>query len=505
MEVKNNQFNLNEDLVKNSNNVIKKANDLRKNSSNNFDPAKNEAFINNDSTKTHKMTKVNIKDQNDFLMKNDNNNNNNNNNDNNIFCENENLIKQIDVDIEKENLSKTNTNLSNNVKIHENNKNYLPATIESKILLLQNQKETNESNNYATFNNSNLNQRSYEVSIEINENTTTFDLYKGLIYMFFSCIFKSLFSILSKYTLKDKRDLSSFQLLTYRTYFMMWISIVVSFALPINVFSQKFAKLDKLIPVFFRTIFAIISMSLVIYSIKFMHVSDVYSVYYIYPAFVILFSLFFLKEKVGFFDILCLIACFAGAILIVKPDFIFYNTSATPTQNTTHTHNSFYFLLVVLAALLKAVEDVIIRNVGKEVNFLIFPYMYSVLGMILFPIPMFLFDSVYPSFSFFDVVVIFLIGLCTFLYMSFMALGFQNESAGRVSMVNYFQVALMYISDLCLFDKKLQLLDLIGTCLIFGFNFTNGLMKALKRMNSLERVRMKSNNNANSKEDVVEK
>lgn len=481
MEVKNHQFSENEDLVKNTNSLIKKANDLRKNSS--LDSNKNEVSSSNinNLTKTNKITKLNIKDQTELIS-------NKKNNEENYF-ENENLLKKSDIKIETLiNKIENKPNITNSIKIHENN--YLLS--ESKRLQ-KNHKATNESN-YSTFNNTNLKERSYEASIEINENTTTFDLYKGLIYMFFSCIFKSLFSILSKYALKDKRDLSSFQLLTYRTYFMMWISIVVSFALPMNVFSQKFAKLDKIIPVFFRTIFAIISMSLVIYSIKFMHVSDVYSVYYIYPAFVILFSLFFLKEKVGFFDICCLIACFLGAILIVKPDFIFNPAGAAPSKTASSSHNSFFFLLVIVAALLKAIEDVIIRNVGKEVNFLIFPFMYSVLGMILFPIPMFIYDSVFPSFSFFDVVVIFLIGLCTFLYMSFMALGFQNESAGRVSMVNYFQVALMYISDLCLFDKKLQILDLIGTCMIFGFNFTNGLIKAFKRMNSLERIKMKSNN-----------
>jgi len=372
--------------------------------------------------------------------------------------------------------------------------------------ILENKKYQNKNNdsNYSTFNNTNNKERSYEASIEINENTTTFDLYKGLIYMLFSCIFKSLFSVLSKYSLKDKKELSSFQLLTYRTYFMMWISIVVSFALPINVFSQKFAKLDKIVPVFFRTIFAIISMSLVIYSIKFIHISDVYSVYYIYPAFVILFSIIFLREKIRSFDICCLLACFIGAILIVKPDFIFKD-SMTLNYNNQSYQSSYYFMLVIIAAILKAIEDVIIRNVGKDVNFLIFPFMYSLLGMILFPIPMFLFDSVYPNLSVFDVIIIFLIGLCTFLYMSFMALGFQNESAGRVSMVNYFQVALMYISDLCLFDKKLVFLDLVGTCLIFGFNFFNGLLKAFKRMNDLEKIKLKGNIIRNQNMEVVEK
>lgn len=325
-----------------------------------------------------------------------------------------------------------------------------------------------------------------QASIDYNENTTAFDLWKGLFYMFLSCVFKSLFSILSKYALKDKTDLSSFQLLTYRTYFMLWITIIICSILPVNIFSEKFVNKDKIIYVFIRTIFAIISMSLVIFAIKFMHISDVYSVYYIYPAFIIMLSYFFLKnEKLGTLDYCCLAACFVGALLIVKPEFLFHTKSSNSRM--------MFFGLVLIAAFLKAVEDVLVRNVGKDAHCLIFPFMYSVLGMVLFPIPMVIFDRVYPKFSFSEVIIVFLIAVCTFLYMMFMALGLQNESASRVSMVNYVQVALMFISDMVLFDKGFNFLDLTGTLLIFGFNLGNGFFKAHKRFKELNNFNGKQN------------
>lgn len=341
------------------------------------------------------------------------------------------------------------------------------------------EKETN--NDYSTI-------TKQEASLEININTQSFDLYKGLLYMFLSCIFKSLFSILSKYSLKDKTDLSSFQLLSYRTYFMLWITIIITMITKINIFSSEFVKPDKVIPVIVRTFFAIISVSLLVYCIRHMHISDVYSVYYIYPGFIVLLSLVFLKnEKLAMFDFICLFTCFIGAIFIVKPDFIFQ----TKTEGGT---SAIMFSLVIVAAFVKAVEDVIVRNIGKDAHFLIFPFMYSVFGMILFPIPMLLFDTHYPSFTFSEVVVVFCIAVCTYLYQTFMALGLQNESASRVSMVNYVQVALMYLSDLLLFDKKFQVLDLIGTLFIFGFNLTNGIIKALKRQNELINVKSKALN-----------
>jgi drug/metabolite transporter (DMT)-like permease len=330
--------------------------------------------------------------------------------------------------------------------------------------------------------------KSEENSFDYNENTTNFDLWRGLFYMFLSCVFKSLFSILSKSFLKGKSDLSSFQLLTYRTYFMLWLSIVVLSVYPINVFSEEFVKKGKLLNVIARTIFAIISMSLVVFAIKFMHISDVYSVYYIYPGFIIILSLFYLKnEKLSVFDYLCLSACFIGVILIIKPEFIFKQRNNSGSE-------IYFYLLVIIAALLKSIEDVIVRNTGKDAHYLIFPVIYSVFGMILFPIPMLLFDVKYPTFNFTEVVIVFMIAVCTFLYQAFMALGLQNESASRVSIVNYVQIALMYVCDLALFDKEFNVLDFLATLLIFGFNFINGLYKTMKRMNDLNRFKKNEKN-----------
>ena len=92
---------------------------------------------------------------------------------------------------------------------------------------------------------------------------------------------------------------------------------------------------------------------------------------------------------------MCLFACFPGTILIVKPDFIF-EIETNPNEK----HNTYFFMFVVFAVFLKAIEDVIIGNVEKEENFLIILFMYSVMGMILFPIPIFLFNCIYPTIFF---------------------------------------------------------------------------------------------------------
>ena len=328
------------------------------------------------------------------------------------------------------------------------------------------------------------NQTNNDNSMDFTDTTNKFDLIKGLIFMLLSCIFKSLFSVFSKYSMSDK-NISSFQLLSFRTYFMFWISIISLFIFQVNIFSEKVVQKDKVFPLVIRTIFSIISMSLLIYSVRFMTISDVYSIYYVYPVMIIILGYFFLGEKVGRFDYICLVSCFAGVILIVKPDFLFYSITKKVSQ-------SLFFTFVFFAALLKAFEDLIVRNLGKEVHFFMVPVFYSVIGMLLFPIPMVMFDKVYPVLNLHQIGILFLVGLFTFLYQAFMSLGLQYENAGRVSMVNYLQVALMYGSDLLFFSKPFSGMELAGTLLIFSFNFINGLFKAIKRLENLNNFKKKN-------------
>lgn len=321
-----------------------------------------------------------------------------------------------------------------------------------------------------------------EKSMIINNKTTPFDLYKGFIFMFFSCFFKSLFSILCKVQLERDKTLSSFQLLMIKAYLMLGITIIVSFY---NYFSNNhniflFSK-NNLNLIILRAILSILSMSVTIFSLKYISISEVYSIYYIYPGIVILFSYFILNEKVGVCDFLCLLFCFIGVILIIRPEIIF------PKQLTSST-NLLIFILVVIGASLKAFEDIIIRNVGKEIDCLIVPSIYSIIAIVMYTIPFILFhenSKIIPEFTQLDWIIVMFISIFSFIYQTFMTLGIQSENAGRVSMVNYLQVFFMFLSDLIIFHRRIIFLDVLGTGFILVFNLINGVRKAMKRGDQL--------------------
>jgi drug/metabolite transporter (DMT)-like permease len=329
-----------------------------------------------------------------------------------------------------------------------------------------------------------------EKSLVITYNTRPFDLYKGFIYMFLSCFFKSLFSILCKLELERNENLTSFHLLSIKAYFMLGISLFIGlygfFVSNINIYVFSRSNLNLIL---LRAILSIFSISLTIFALKYISISEVYTVFYIYPGIVILLSFFILKEKVGRFDYLCLLFCFIGVLLIIRPHFLFPD----------HKHaksNLLIFGLVIIGASLKAFEDIIIRNVGTEIDCLIVPSIYAVVAFVLYPLPLIVFQeytNIVPDLDLIDLIYITFISVFSFVYQALMTLAIQSENAGRVAMINYLQIFFMFLSDLFIFYKKIVFLDVLGTFIILFFNFANGLIKVLKRGHELNSFKYKQN------------
>jgi drug/metabolite transporter (DMT)-like permease len=388
-------------------------------------------------------------------------------------------------------------------------------------------------NNYSNSQNSSYHKLSTEdisTSIMIDENTSYFDLYKGLFFMFLSCVCKSLFSVLSKILMTYNTEIASLQLLLIKSY----ILVVFSTLLVIMFYSMNEKKMLSLetnvvVKVILRAVFTVISLSLLIYSLKEISISEVFTVYYTYPGIVLIISVLFLKEKAGKLDYVCLFACTFGVLLIIRPvfvenalDTVFNNNSINKnnviknsvilTQNLTHVstaasntsghsvdlspnkdesvNKNFFLMIVIISAVFKAFEDITIRNIGKQVEPIIFPIVYSFVGMLLYPILVFLLGyniNIFLNLNLISWVLIISIALTHFSMQFLMAKALQNEAACRVSMVNYLQLVFMFMSDMVFFNKQFIIYDIVGTVFIFGFNFGNGFYKFYSRMSKKDR------------------
>jgi drug/metabolite transporter (DMT)-like permease len=219
---------------------------------------------------------------------------------------------------------------------------------------------------------------------------------------------------------------------------------------------------------------------------KFIYISDVVSVYLIYPLIVLIFSVVYLKEKSWWLDYACCLASIIGVILVIRPEFIFHN------QN--RKENELFNLLVVLAACLKSGVDITTRIIGCDMHFQANNLIYSSIGILVFPFLNILIESQIPQFMYIEYFIFFLSGLFVWLYQTFQTLALQNEKAGRASMINYLQVNFIYIADIIFFDKPLMVLDLVGTLMIFSFNFGNGFYKTYSRLIKLEKHEVEKSN-----------
>jgi drug/metabolite transporter (DMT)-like permease len=324
----------------------------------------------------------------------------------------------------------------------------------------------------------------FEPSIEITSESTKFDLYKGLIFMLLSCLCKTAYSLLTKVIFQRNLNISPFQLLTFKAYFMIGISFIVML---FTSFSKKDVELfsfktKDMYCVLLRAIFCIACNCLILTALKGMNISDVYSIFYTYPGIVMLSSYLILKEKITRLDVLCLLTSFIGVMLIIRPSGLFTTYGGSNIATT-------FVMLVIVGSFLKSYEDTLLRDIGKRVCFIYHPVVYSLCGVLIYPLMMCLFKNTFVTLDLIEYGLLFCIAVLSFLCQLLMALGFQNESAARVSMINYLQVPLLFISDIVLFNKRLIFYDILGVVLIIGFNMLNGIIKALKRNKDLEIIK----------------
>ena len=251
----------------------------------------------------------------------------------------------------------------------------------------------------------------------------------AIIYMILSCIF-NLFTIILSNKFKDRKDTSYYHILMTQTFFLLFISIISLKFSKVNLFNYSNNKKGDIYPVFVSSILGINSMCLYDYSLSFLN-NDFYTIFYFYPVLVMLLGYFFLKEKLKIFDFIFLIISYYGLILIVKQNLIYRDLNTT--------------LFPVFCVIFKSIQYLIIRKLGKNVHFLTFPFFYALVGLIIFSYGSLLVDKISPTFTWDELRILFLSALFTFLYQIFMILGLQNEIAGRVSIINYIQIAFMFL------------------------------------------------------------
>jgi len=86
------------------------------------------------------------------------------------------------------------------------------------------------------------------------------------------------------------------------------------------------------------------------------------------------------------------------------------------------------------------------------------------------------------EYSYGIVLLIFVMYIMGWLGQLLMSKALQIEVAGRVTLINYSQIVMLFISDVVIFKYKVNYVDVLGTVMIIGCNFTIALLKFLNKI-----------------------
>lgn len=138
---------------------------------------------------------------------------------------------------------------------------------------------------------------------------------KGIIFIIFSAFCFSLMNLFVKLV----ADVPPIQKAFFRNFVALIISAILLHKNHIPVcFHKKTAKL-----LIIRSVFGTAGVLCNFYAVSKIHLSDATMLNKLAPFYVILFSYFFLKEKVSFKQICYILLAFTGSLLIIKPGFVF--------------------------------------------------------------------------------------------------------------------------------------------------------------------------------------
>ncbi len=199
-----------------------------------------------------------------------------------------------------------------------------------------------------------------------------------------------------------------------------------------------------------RSLAGLAGVFLYFYSIANLSLSDSAMLNKLSPFFVILAASIILKEKIRLSSIPLMIAAFAGALLIIKPQF---NYTVLPALAGT-AGSVFAGVAYSVVRMLKNRENpykVIFYFSGISVLLVLFPALLQ-----------FRFYSVY------NCIILLLIGVFATGGQYFLTLGFQSYRAGEISLVTYSQILFSLFLGLFFFSELPDLFSVAGGLLITG-------------------------------------
>lgn len=192
-------------------------------------------------------------------------------------------------------------------------------------------------------------------------------------------------------------------------------------------------------------------MILMYYAFQTTSLADATVIAFSCPVFTSIFAWIFLKEKYSLWDAFFTLFAFVGVILIVRPPFLFgSDTSGMGKNYSDHIKGTF---AAIGHAVLSAMTLVILRKMGKSVDYFLSIWYYVILGLLECVIILFAIGEWSLPYCGLDRLFLILIGLLGLGGQIFITKAVQVEKAGPVAIMKTMDVVFAFIFQIAFFNN----------------------------------------------------
>ena len=233
-----------------------------------------------------------------------------------------------------------------------------------------------------------------------------------------------------------------------RFFFYLLLTLLIIFTFKIKVNLKKNFNFQIL-----RSLLMIISTILMYLSLKFLNITDVYVIFFLSPFFLVLFSQFYLNDRMSFKGKILMLLSFLSVLFALE----IFNKNI-----------NIYFIIPLMMALTFALYQFLTKKIAKNNEPFTDLFYSGVLGGTLLTIVIFL-DGNVLSFSYLQQLILLgTLGLISHLLL-ILAIKFSNLSL--VSNIQYSQLIWANISNVFFFNQNLNSFMIIGSILIIIFGY----------------------------------
>ncbi|XP_003409051.1 solute carrier family 35 member G1 [Loxodonta africana] len=263
--------------------------------------------------------------------------------------------------------------------------------------------------------------------------------------LFYTLLSAFLFSVGSLFV-KKVQDVHAVEISAFRCVFQMLVVIPCLIYRKTGFIGPK----GQRIFLFLRGVIGSVAMILIYYAFQTTSLADATVITFSSPVFTSLFAWIFLKEKYSLWDAFFTLFTITGVILIVRPPFLFgVNTGRMEEGYSVHLKGTF---AAIGHAVFAALTLVILRKMGKSVDYFLSIWYYVILGLVECVIVLFILGEWSLPYCGLDRLFLILIGLFGLGGQVFLTKAVQIEKAGLVAIMRTMDVVFAFVFQIIFFN-----------------------------------------------------